>query len=291
MAELKIKQLHKTYNGEVLAMDNISISVKSGMFGLLGPNGAGKSTLMRTIATLQKPDSGSIDFNNIDVLESPKEFRSHLGYLPQEFGVYPRITAEQLLNHIATLKGINNKNERKELVDYLLERTNLYDKKNKSVKGFSGGMKQRIGIAQALIGSPKILIVDEPTAGLDPGERNRFYDLLSDVGEDVIVILSTHIVDDVRELCTEMAIMDFGKIVFQGKPQDGINELNGRVFEKHIKKTELDQYKKDFNVISNRLIGGNPIIHVLAEKVDKTFKKIEPTLEDVFFSKLSKNKI
>ena len=291
MAELKINQLHKTYKGEVLAMDNISISIKSGMFGLLGPNGAGKSTLMRTIATLQKPDSGSIDFNNIDVLESPKEFRSHLGYLPQEFGVYPRITAEQLLNHIATLKGINNKNERKELVDYLLERTNLYDKKNKSVKGFSGGMKQRIGIAQALIGSPKILIVDEPTAGLDPGERNRFYDLLSDVGEDVIVILSTHIVDDVRELCTEMAIMDFGKIVFQGKPQDGINELNGRVFEKHIKKTELDQYKKDFNVISNRLIGGNPIIHVLAEKVDKTFKKIEPTLEDVFFSKLSKNKI
>lgn len=291
MAELKIKQLNKTYSGEVLAMDNISISIKSGMFGLLGPNGAGKSTLMRTIATLQKPDSGSVVFNNIDVLESPKEFRSHLGYLPQEFGVYPRITAEQLLNHIATLKGINNKNERKELVDYLLERTNLYDKKNKSVKGFSGGMKQRIGIAQALIGNPKILIVDEPTAGLDPGERNRFYDLLSDVGKDVIVILSTHIVDDVRELCTEMAIMDFGKIVFQGKPQDGINELDGKVFEKHIKKTELDRYKRDFNVISNRLIGGNPIIHVLAEKVDKTFKKIEPTLEDVFFSKLSKNKI
>ena len=291
MAELSIKQLNKTYNGEILAMDNISISIKSGMFGLLGPNGAGKSTLMRTIATLQKPDAGTISFNGIDVLESPKEFRSHLGYLPQEFGVYPRITAEQLLNHLATLKGINNKNERKELVDYLLERTNLFDKKNKSVKGFSGGMKQRIGIAQALIGNPKILIVDEPTAGLDPGERNRFYDLLSDVGKDVIVILSTHIVDDVRELCTEMAIMDFGKIVFQGKPQDGINELNGKVFEKHIKKTELDKYKKEFNVISNRLIGGNPVIHVLAEKIDKTFKKIEPTLEDVFFSKLSKNKI
>ena len=291
MAELNINQLNKTYNGEILAMDNISISIKSGMFGLLGPNGAGKSTLMRTIATLQKPDAGTISFNGIDVLESPKEFRSYLGYLPQEFGVYPRITAEQLLNHLATLKGINNKNERKELVDYLLERTNLYDKKNKSVKGFSGGMKQRIGIAQALIGDPKILIVDEPTAGLDPGERNRFYDLLSDVGKDVIVILSTHIVDDVRELCTEMAIMDLGKIVFKGKPQDGINELNGKVFEKHIKKTELDKYKKEFNVISNRLIGGNPVIHVLAEKVDKTFKKIEPTLEDVFFSKLSKNKI
>ncbi len=291
MAELNIKQLNKTYNGEILAMDDISISIKSGMFGLLGPNGAGKSTLMRTIATLQKPDAGTISFNGIDVLESPKEFRSYLGYLPQEFGVYPRITAEQLLNHLATLKGINNKNERKELVDYLLERTNLFDKKNKSVKGFSGGMKQRIGIAQALIGDPKILIVDEPTAGLDPGERNRFYDLLSDVGKDVIVILSTHIVDDVRELCTEMAIMDFGKIVFQGKPQDGINELNGKVFEKHIKKTELDKYKKEFNVISNRLIGGNPVIHVLAEKIDKTFKKIEPTLEDVFFSKLSKNKI
>ena len=290
MAELNIKQLNKTYNGEILAMDDISISIKSGMFGLLGPNGAGKSTLMRTIATLQKPDAGTISFNGINVLESPKEFRSHLGYLPQEFGVYPRITAEQLLNHLATLKGINNKNERKELVDYLLERTNLFDKKNKSVKGFSGGMKQRIGIAQALIGDPKILIVDEPTAGLDPGERNRFYDLLSDVGKDVIVILSTHIVDDVRELCTEMAIMDFGKIVFQGKPQDGINELNGKVFEKHIKKTELDKYKKEFNVISNRLIGGNPVIHVLAEKIDNTFKKIEPTLEDVFFSKLSKNK-
>ena len=272
-------------------MDDISITIKSGMFGLLGPNGAGKSTLMRTIATLQKPDSGTINFNDIDVLESPKEFRSQLGYLPQEFGVYPRITAEQLLNHLATLKGINNKNERKELVDYLLERTNLYDKKNKSVKGFSGGMKQRIGIAQALIGNPKILIVDEPTAGLDPGERNRFYDLLSDVGKDVIVILSTHIVDDVRELCTEMAIMDFGKIVFQGKPQDGISELDGKVFEKHIKKIELEKYKKEFNVISNRLIAGNPVIHVLAEKVDKTFKKIEPTLEDVFFSKLSKNKI
>ena len=291
MAELNIKQLKKTYSGDILAMDDISITIKSGMFGLLGPNGAGKSTLMRTIATLQKPDSGTINFNDIDVLESPKEFRSQLGYLPQEFGVYPRITAEQLLNHLATLKGINNKNERKELVDYLLERTNLYDKKNKSVKGFSGGMKQRIGIAQALIGNPKILIVDEPTAGLDPGERNRFYDLLSDVGKDVIVILSTHIVDDVRELCTEMAIMDFGKIVFQGKPQEGINELNGKVFEKHIKKTELDKYKKEFNVISNRLIGGNPVIHVLAEKIDKTFKKIEPTLEDVFFSKLSKNKI
>ena len=291
MAELNIKQLNKTYNGEILAMDDISISIKSGMFGLLGPNGAGKSTLMRTIATLQIPDAGTISFNGIDVLESPKEFRSYLGYLPQEFGVYPRITAEQLLNHLATLKGINNKNERKELVDYLLERTNLFDKKNKSVKGFSGGMKQRIGIAQALIGNPKILIVDEPTAGLDPGERNRFYDLLSDVGKDVIVILSTHIVDDVRELCTEMAIMDFGKIVFQGKPQDGINELNGKVFEKHIKKTELDKYKKEFNVISNRLIGGNPVIHVLAEKIDNTFKKIEPTLEDVFFSKLSKNKI
>jgi len=291
MAELSVNQLNKTYNGDILAMDDISITIKSGMFGLLGPNGAGKSTLMRTIATLQKPDSGTINFNGIDVLESPKEFRSYLGYLPQEFGVYPRITAEQLLNHLASLKGINKKNERKELVDYLLERTNLYDKKNKSVKGFSGGMKQRIGIAQALIGNPKILIVDEPTAGLDPGERNRFYDLLSDVGKDVIVILSTHIVDDVRELCTEMAIMDFGKIVFQGKPQDGINDLSGKVFEKHIKKTELDKYKKEFNVISNRLIGGNPVIHVLAEKSDKTFKKIEPTLEDVFFSKLSKNRI
>jgi ABC-type multidrug transport system ATPase subunit len=257
------------------------------MFGLLGPNGAGKSSMMRTIATLQDPDKGSIFFDELNILENSQEFRKNLGYLPQEFGVYPRISAEQLLDHIATLKGITNKTERKDLVSYLLQKVNLYDKRNKNVKGFSGGMKQRIGIAQALIGNPKVLIVDEPTAGLDPGERNRFYDLISDVGEDVIVILSTHIVDDVRELCTQMAIMNNGQIVFNGSPDEGINSLKGKVYEKQIARSELDSYKKEYNVISNKLIGGKPVIHILGEKnPDKTFKKIEPSLEDVFFTNI-----
>ena len=286
MGKLKLTNLSKTYTNNVKALDSISIEISSGMFGLLGPNGAGKSTLMRTIATLQQPDSGSIEFNGLDPLSNPKEFRKSLGYLPQEFGVYPRISAQQLLDHLAVLKGVSSKKERKELVDYLLHKVNLYDKRNKSVKGFSGGMKQRVGIAQALIGNPKLLIVDEPTAGLDPGERNRFYDLISSVGEEVIVILSTHIVDDVRELCTDMAIMNHGKIVYNGTPQEGIASLKGRVFEKQINRNELEEYHANFQVISNRLIGGKPVIHVEGEKPDSSFKAIEPSLEDVFFSKL-----
>ncbi|MAV41902.1 MAG: multidrug ABC transporter ATP-binding protein [Flavobacteriaceae bacterium] len=290
MRKLVLKNLSKTYSNNVKALDNVSIEISSGMFGLLGPNGAGKSSLMRTIATLQEPDSGTIFLDDLNILDDTKEFRQHLGYLPQEFGVYPRITAEQLLDHIATLKGISSKTERKDLVDFLLQKVNLYDKRNKNVKGFSGGMKQRIGIAQSLIGDPKVLIVDEPTAGLDPGERNRFYDLISDVGEDVIVILSTHIVDDVRELCTQMAIMNFGQIVFSGVPDDGIKSLKGRVFEKQINKSELDSYKKSHNVISNKLIAGKPVIHILNDKSpDKSFKKIEPSLEDVFFTNIQKN--
>ena len=290
MRQLVLKNLSKTYSNNVKALDNVSIEISSGMFGLLGPNGAGKSSLMRTIATLQEPDSGTIFLDDLNILNDTKEFRQHLGYLPQEFGVYPRITAEQLLDHIATLKGISSKTERKDLVDFLLQKVNLYDKRNKNVKGFSGGMKQRIGIAQSLIGDPKVLIVDEPTAGLDPGERNRFYDLISDVGEDVIVILSTHIVDDVRELCTQMAIMNFGQIVFSGVPDDGIKSLKGRVFEKQINKSELDSYKKSHNVISNKLIAGKPVIHILNDKSpDKSFKKIEPSLEDVFFTNIQKN--
>ena len=290
MRKLVLKNLSKTYSNNVKALDNVSIEISSGMFGLLGPNGAGKSSLMRTIATLQEPDSGTIFLDDLNILDDTKEFRQHLGYLPQEFGVYPRITAEQLLDHIATLKGISSKTERKDLVDFLLQKVNLYDKRNKNVKGVSGGMKQRIGIAQSLIGDPKVLIVDEPTAGLDPGERNRFYDLISDVGEDVIVILSTHIVDDVRELCTQMAIMNFGQIVFSGVPDDGIKSLKGRVFEKQINKSELDSYKKSHNVISNKLIAGKPVIHILNDKSpDKSFKKIEPSLEDVFFTNIQKN--
>lgn len=291
MRNLVIENISKTYPNNVKALNNVSINISSGMFGLLGPNGAGKSSLMRTIATLQEADSGSIFFDDLNVLDSSKEFRQQLGYLPQEFGVYPRITAEQLLDHIATLKGFSSKKERKELVYFLLQKVNLYDKKNKSVKGFSGGMKQRIGIAQSLIGNPKILIVDEPTAGLDPGERNRFYDLLSDVGEDVIVILSTHIVDDVRELCTQMAIMNHGEIVFNGSPDEGINSLKGKVFQKHISKSELETYKQNHQVISNKLIAGKPIIHVLNSTIpDKTFKKIEPSLEDVFFTNIQSKK-
>ena len=289
MSLLKLKNLSKTYPNGVKALDNISIEISSGMFGLLGPNGAGKSSMMRTIATLQDPDKGSIFFDELNIIENSQEFRKNLGYLPQEFGVYPRISAEQLLDHIATLKGVTNKLERKDLVSYLLQKVNLFDRKNKNVKGFSGGMKQRIGIAQALIGNPKILIVDEPTAGLDPGERNRFYDLISDVGEEVIVILSTHIVDDVRELCTQMAIMNNGQIVFNGSPDEGINSLKGKVYEKQIARSELDNYKKEYNVISNKLIGGKPVIHVLGEKnPDKSFKKIEPSLEDVFFTNIQK---
>lgn len=287
MSILELKNLSKTYPNGVKALHNISIKISSGMFGLLGPNGAGKSSMMRTIATLQDPDEGSIFFDKLNVLQNSKEFRKNLGYLPQEFGVYPRISAEQLLDHIATLKGITNKSERKNLVSHLLQKVNLYNKKNKNVKGFSGGMKQRIGIAQALIGNPKVLIVDEPTAGLDPGERNRFYDLISDIGENVIVILSTHIVDDVRELCTQMAIMNDGQIVFNGSPDEGINSLKGKVYEKQIARSELKNYKEKYNVISNKLIGGKPVIHVLSEKLpDKTFKKIEPSLEDVFFTNI-----
>src|SRR6056297_3567302 len=236
MARLSIENLSKTYPNGVKALDNVSLEIQNGMFGLLGPNGAGKSSLMRTLATLQEADSGSAMMDGIDMLNQPIEVRKQLGYLPQEFGVYPRVTAEQLLDHVAILKGISSGKERKELVKYLLQKVNLYDKRNKSVKGFSGGMKQRVGIAQALIGNPKLIIVDEPTAGLDPGERNRFHNLLAAVGEEVIVILSTHIVEDVRELCSDMAIMNLGKIMYKGSPFTVIDELRGKVWAKLVER-------------------------------------------------------
>ena len=258
------------------------------MFGLLGPNGAGKSSLMRTLATLQEADSGSAFLGEIDIIKNPIELRKTLGYLPQEFGVYPKITAKQLLDHLAILKGVSNKKERKELVDYLLQKVNLYDKRNKDVKGFSGGMKQRIGIAQALIGNPKLIIVDEPTAGLDPGERNRFHNLLANVSEDVIIILSTHIVEDVRELCQNMAIMNHGKLICKGKPQNVIDELNDKVWQKLINRNELENYKNTFDVISNKMIGGKPLIHVLSsQQPEEGFQQVNPTLEDVFFAKIN----
>ena len=288
MNKLSIENLTKTYANGVKALDGVTIEIENGMFGLLGPNGAGKSTLMRTLATLQEADSGTAMLNNIDILNQPAELRKVLGYLPQEFGVYARITAEQLLNHIAILKGITNKTERKELVNYLLNKVNLYDKRNKSVKGFSGGMKQRVGIAQSLIGNPNLIIVDEPTAGLDPGERNRFYNLLADVGQEVIVILSTHIVDDVRELCTKMAVMNMGKIVFQGAPQAAIDELEGKVYSKIVSKNELDEYANNYSIISNKMVGGQPLIHIYSDtKPDNNFKQVGANLEDVFFSKIN----
>ena len=285
--KLVIENLTKVYSNGVKALDDISLELNSGMFGLLGPNGAGKSTLMRTIATLQEADSGTIMLNDINVEKEPRRLRQVLGYLPQEFGVYPNITAQGLLDHVAVLKGITNSNERKEMVKYLLQKVNLYDKRKKLVKSFSGGMKQRVGIAQALIGNPQLIIVDEPTAGLDPGERNRFHNLLADVGEEVVVILSTHIVDDVRELCSNMAIMNLGSLVYKGSPQTVIDELKGKVWRKSIDRAALQEHMATYNVISNKMVAGKPQIHVLSDSnPGEGFVSVEPNLEDVFFSKI-----
>ena len=288
MHKLIIKDLSKTYANGVKALDSVSIEIENGLFGLLGPNGAGKSSLMRTLATLQEADSGSAKLNDIDIFQQPHELRQILGYLPQEFGVYPRISAEQLLTHLAILKGITKASERKEVVKYLLNKVNLYDQRKKSVKGFSGGMKQRIGIAQTLLGNPKLIIVDEPTAGLDPGERNRFYNLLADVGKEVIVILSTHIVDDVRELCTKMAIMSEGRIVYHGSPDDAMNALQGKVYQKIVSRETLDTYAEQYQIISNKMVGGKPLIHVYSDTDPQNdFEQVKPNLEDVFFSKIN----
>jgi ABC-type multidrug transport system ATPase subunit len=288
MHKLIIKDLSKTYANGVKALDNISIEIENGLFGLLGPNGAGKSSLMRTLATLQEADSGSAKINDINIFQQPHELRQVLGYLPQEFGVYPRISAEQLLNHLAILKGIIKSSERKEVVRYLLNKVNLYEQRKKSVKGFSGGMKQRIGIAQTLLGNPKLIIVDEPTAGLDPGERNRFYNLLADVGKEVIVILSTHIVDDVRELCTKMAIMNEGRIVYHGTPDEAMNALQGKVYQKIVSRETLDAYARQYQIISNKMVGGKPLIHIYSDIDPKNdFEEVKPNLEDVFFSKIN----
>ncbi|HLJ89532.1 MAG TPA: ABC transporter ATP-binding protein [Candidatus Angelobacter sp.] len=285
--ELRIENLSKTYRNGVKALDNVSLTIPCGMYGLLGPNGAGKSTLMRTLATLQEPDSGSARLGDIDVLKQKDALRRSLGYLPQEFGVYPRISALDMLNHIALLKDITNAKERKEVVDAMLRRCNLYDVRKKALNGFSGGMRQRFGIAQALLGNPRLLIVDEPTAGLDPGERNRFYNLLSEVGEQVIVILSTHIVEDVMDLCTKMAILNGGRVLFEGRPDDAITQLHGRVWQRSIAKAELAEYEAHHRVISSRLIGGRPTLHVFNETLPaEGFIATDPNLEDVFFAKI-----
>jgi ABC-type multidrug transport system ATPase subunit len=284
---LAIQNLNKTYPNGVKALDSVSLSIPQGMYGLLGPNGAGKTTLMRTIATLQEPDSGAVHLGDIDVLRQKDEVRQRLGYLPQDFGVYPRISAQDMLSHIALLKGITSGGERKDVVAAMLHRCNLYDVRKKSLTTFSGGMRQRFGIAQALIGNPQLLIVDEPTAGLDPGERNRFYNLLAEVGENVVVILSTHIVEDVMDMCNRMAIIHLGKVLFEGQPEDAIAQLKDRVWRRSIAKSELPDYEQRYQVISSKLVGGRPVLHVLSAKSPEDgFLPASPDLEDVFFTKI-----
>jgi len=290
MNTLQITNLSKTYPNGVKAINGINLEITNGMFGLLGANGAGKSSLMRTIASLQEPSSGSISFNDIDVVKQPQEIRNQLGYLPQEFGVYPKISAEKLLNHLAILKGILNKKDRKEQVTALLQQVNLYQHRKKSVFTFSGGMRQRFGIAQALLGNPQIIIVDEPTAGLDPEESNRFLNLLSEIGENVIVILSTHIVEDVRNLCPKMAILSNGEIISQGNPTKLVASIEGKIWTKIIPKKDIGAFKKAFDVISTKLVAGETQIRVLSDnKPEVGFEKIVPNLEDFYFATLFNN--
>lgn len=287
MNTLTIQNLSKTYPNGVKALDEINLQLTNGMFGLLGANGAGKSSLMRTIAALQKPTTGWIEFNNVDIIKTPQSVREYLGYLPQEFGVYPKISAQKLLEHLAILKGIQNKKERKAQIEALLHQTNLYEHRKKSVHTFSGGMKQRFGIAQALLANPQLIIVDEPTAGLDPEERNRFLNLLSDIGQQVIVILSTHIVEDIQELCTQMAILAEGKIISQGHPVELVETIAGAIWSKIIPKEELDTYKEKYQVISTRLIAGETQIRILSDTLPSSdFKPVITSLEDYYFAQM-----
>lgn len=285
---LQISNLSKTYSNGVTALKDINLRIGQGMFGLLGPNGAGKSTLMRTIATLQEADQGSIMLDDLDVLKDKQEVRKILGYLPQEFGVYPRISAEVMLDHVARLKGIADKATRKATVEGLLQRVNLYNDRRKNLGTFSGGMKQRFGIAQALVGNPSLIIVDEPTAGLDPAERNRFHNLLSEIGENTIVILSTHIVDDVRTLCNDMAVICQGEVLLQGKPDDLVHEVQGRFWSKLIDKQDIENYRQDYSVISTTLKGGRLNLRIYSETAPgEGFQPVPPELEDVYFHAIS----
>jgi ABC-type multidrug transport system ATPase subunit len=285
---LSIKNLTHVYANGTRALDGVDLEVGKGMFGLLGPNGAGKSTLMRGIATLQTPSSGSIAFGDIDVIAEPEKLRRTLGYLPQDFGVYPRVSAYDMLDHMAVLKGIASRPERKETVEALLHQVNLWDVRKKAVAGYSGGMRQRFGIAQALIGRPSLIIVDEPTAGLDPEERNRFLNLLAEIGENVVVILSTHIVEDVSDLCPRMAVLAGGRILREGAPSQLMTDLKGRVWRKTIDRHELDAERARHEVISTRLAAGRTVVHVLADKQpDAGFEPVQGGLEDVYFSTLA----
>ncbi len=284
---LTIRALTKTYGNGVRALAGIDLEVPPGMFGLLGPNGAGKSTLMRTIATLQEPDAGSIALGEIDVLRDKDATRRVLGYLPQDFGVYPHLDPLSLLDHFAVLKGIADKAERRAMVEALLQRVNLWNVRTKRLGGFSGGMKQRFGIAQALLGKPRLVIVDEPTAGLDPEERTRFLNLLAEIGEQVVVVLSTHIVDDVADLCAQMAIIAGGKLLHRGRPHEAIGDMRGKTWRKVIDKQELAQHRERHTVISTRLVGGRTVIHVFDEAdPGNGFAAVDPDLEDVYFTTL-----
>lgn len=284
---LEISGISHVYANGTRALDNVSLSIPRGMYGLLGPNGAGKSTLMRTIATLQTPTEGTIRFGDLDILAAPEELRRKLGYLPQDFGVYPRVSAFDMLDHMAVLKGIANKGERKAVVETLLNQTNLWNHRSNFIAGFSGGMRQRFGIAQALIGNPELIIVDEPTAGLDPEERNRFLNLLAGISDNVVIILSTHIVDDVADLCPRMAVLAGGKVQLEGAPLDLIADTKGRIWKKTIARDELEAHQQQYQVISTRLFAGRTIIHILADNKPSGFDDVEAGLEDVYFTTLA----
>jgi len=284
---LNIRNLSKTYDNGVHALNGVSLDIEPGLFGLLGPNGAGKSSLMRTIATLQLPTHGQISFDNKDIIKNPNILRQSLGYLPQEFGVYPKVSCYQLLEHMALLKGLTDHKTRKAQIEQLLHQTNLYDVRKKDVSSFSGGMRQRFGIAQALLGSPKLVIVDEPTAGLDPYERNRFHNLLCEISENVVVILSTHIVEDVSQLCPNMAILAEGQVRLKGKPSELINDIDGTIWRKIITKDQTSSYKERFNVISEQLVTGKTQLVVQSEfQPEMGFDPVTPDLEDVYFATL-----
>jgi len=289
---LTIQNLSKNYGNGVQALDNVSLEISEGMFGLLGPNGAGKSTLMRTLATLQDADSGSAFLDEIDILNDKERLRQKLGYLPQEFGTYPRISALRMLDHFAVLKGVVDKGERRELVEHLLNEVNLWDVRKTAVSTYSGGMKQRFGIAQALIGDPKLVIVDEPTAGLDPEERRRFHNLLADIGNETIVILSTHIVEDVSDLCSDMAILGDGKILLNGKPNEVMTQLEGSVFSKLVDRQEIGDYEDNYQVLFSTLVGGRARLHIVSESdPGNEFIATPVSLEDVYFSTLRHHEI
>jgi len=286
--ELTISGLSKTYPNGVRALSDVSLTIPTGMFGLLGPNGAGKSTLMRTLATLQEADAGSARMGEIDVLRDKAAVRRTLGYLPQDFGVYPKVSADDLLDHLARLKGLHDRTKRRDVVTTLLQQTNLYDVRRKALGGFSGGMRQRFGIAQALLGNPRLIIVDEPTAGLDPEERVRFHNLLAEIGENVIVILSTHIVSDVSDLCAQMAIIDKGNVLLTGSPLELTRTLEGRVWQKAIARSDLAAAKAQYPVISTRLLAGRTLVNVVSgEAPGDGFEPVAPSLEDVYFAAIA----